>query len=142
MVCEQQSLSAAPPGQGSVLLDEVFDQTGKPLPLSEAGQPTNALPGSKAKIKVMAERHRLGLPIFHPLDPVCEMGAVSHPNKSIDRAARPLPRGVIWCAQTSRYRARPYDPRTRKVKNLGRYKTVEEAEAVVLAWRKRHEKDW
>ncbi len=30
--------------------------------------PTDALPGSEEKIRVLAERARLGLPLWHPLD--------------------------------------------------------------------------
>ena len=33
-----------------------------------AGQPTDALPGSEEKVAVLAERARLGLSLWHPLD--------------------------------------------------------------------------
>jgi hypothetical protein len=35
---------------------------------AQAAQPTNALPGSPEKVAVLAERARLGLSLWHPLD--------------------------------------------------------------------------
>ena len=33
-----------------------------------AGKPTEALPGSEAKVEILAERARLGLSLWHPSD--------------------------------------------------------------------------
>ncbi len=33
-----------------------------------AAAPTDALPGSAEKVRVLTERYRLGLPLWHPLD--------------------------------------------------------------------------
>ena len=43
----------------------VSDFNGK---TSQATLPTSALPGSEAKVAVLAERARLGLSLWHPLD--------------------------------------------------------------------------
>ena len=43
----------------------VSDFNGK---TAQSAQPTNALPGSEEKVAVLAERARLGLSLWHPLD--------------------------------------------------------------------------
>ena len=43
----------------------VTDFNGK---TAQAASPTNALPGTEEKVAVLAERARLGLSLWHPLD--------------------------------------------------------------------------
>jgi len=47
-------------------------------PLLLAG-PTDALPGSPTKIIVLAQRHAVGLPLWHPLDATNELATPKPP---------------------------------------------------------------
>lgn len=41
-------------------------------PIGEAFRPTNALPGTREKLEILASRLRDGLPLWHPEDPHAE----------------------------------------------------------------------
>ena len=43
-------------------------------PLAPAGEPTDALPGSEVKIRIMIERAARGEPLFHPQDGLKKAG--------------------------------------------------------------------
>ena len=74
-------------------------------------RPTQALPGSAAKIKVLAARAALGLPLF-------VAGDVRAPRRQT---------GVSWCPRNHAWRARLWVPARQKTLHLGLYDTESEA---------------
>lgn len=104
--------------------------------MADPARPTDARPGSQAKIAVLAARLAAGLPLFLPGD------AVTHdhdPHPLTEHPRLPLPDGVTRYRYRGkiRYRARVALVRgSREKVSLGVYDTVEEAEAAVNAWRR------
>ena len=106
------------------------------MPVADPSRPTDARPGSQAKIDVLAARLAAGLPLFLPGD------ATVHdrdPHPLSEHPRLPLPDGVTRYRYRGkiRYRARVALVRGSKERvSLGVYDTVEDAEAAVNAWRR------
>lgn len=95
--------------------------------------PTDALPGTPAKIEVMSARAALRLPVFHPGDARVPMGREQPKRNGHDALPeRPLPVGVS--RRGYRFRARAKTPGGKRI-SLGCFATVEEAARAVAAWR-------
>lgn len=88
--------------------------------------PTNALPGSPAKVEILRLRASLGLPLFHPDDDTSQMAG------AVGVAARGI-RGRVPGVSLHRrkWRAVVWDGRKRRNRYLGLYATEQEAIAAV-----------
>jgi hypothetical protein len=95
----------------------------RPLPT-----PTQALPGSDAKIAVLQERARLHQPLFHPQDACHEVGAVAHanirlPGLAAETGVGPIGRrwrARIWCAPLRQFLHLGYHPSREHARSVTR----------------------
>ena len=69
----------------------VKDFNGRP----KLGDPTDALPGTEEKVRVLMERARLGLALFHPLDARIGDAATRPALPPVDADPEPIPVGSL-----------------------------------------------
>src|SRR5688572_15172535 len=62
---------------------------------TKLGEPTSALPGSEEKVRVLMERARLGLSLFHPLDATIGDAATRPALPPVDADPEPVPASVL-----------------------------------------------
>lgn len=104
-----------------------------PGDLLDPRRPTQAAPGSPAKLAIMAARAALRLPLFLPGD----AGGAQHwasPHTGPRAGTRPLPRGVTYDRRRvgqAKYLARAALAPGEKPVKIGRYRTAEEAAGAI-----------
>ncbi len=62
---------------------------------TKLGEPTDALPGTEEKVRVLMERARLGLSLFHPLDARIGDAATRPALPPVDADPEPVPAGLL-----------------------------------------------
>lgn len=103
------------------------------------GQPTQAAPGSAAKIEVLTARAKRGESLFHPDDNRAAVGAQQHVNAGDRRCGRPrkdLPAGVYWMGKRRRYAA--VVQWRGKRKRVAWCRTIEDAVRAIAEWKRNH----
>lgn len=62
---------------------------------TKLGEPTTALPGTEEKIRILMERARLGLSLFHPEDATIGAAGTRPALPPVDADPEPVPAGLL-----------------------------------------------